>query len=136
MATRSNVGYKKEDGTYRYIYCHWDGYPSGNGKILREHYQDPAKIIRLVENGDLSSLSIECDGAPGHTFNHPVDGQTVYYGRDRHEEDCEAKSTDDRNDIYQNEYAYVFEDGQWFCIGHMSDEWMPLDKAIFLSENC
>jgi hypothetical protein len=44
MATRSRIGIELEDGVIESIYCHWDGYPENNGKILLEHYQDPNKI--------------------------------------------------------------------------------------------
>lgn len=136
MATRSNIGYKKDDGTYRYVYCHWDGYPTGNGQILLDHYQDPEKIIRLVEGGYISSLAAECDGAEGHNFDNVVQGQTVYYGRDRNEDNVDPQTTTDRNEIYQNEYAYLYENGMWYCIGHLSDEWIPIEKAIILEKNC
>lgn len=38
MGTRSAIVLKREDGKYQGIYCHWDGYPSNNGKILFENY--------------------------------------------------------------------------------------------------
>ncbi len=31
------------DGIIKSIYCHWDGYPSNNGKILLEHYNSQEK---------------------------------------------------------------------------------------------
>ena len=44
MGTRSTIGLEYPDGTVRGIYCHWDGYPDNNGKILVEHYTTPEKI--------------------------------------------------------------------------------------------
>lgn len=55
MGTRSFIAQKTEDG-YRAIYCHWDGYPSWNGRILHTHYSDPAKLTALLNLGDISCL--------------------------------------------------------------------------------
>lgn len=89
MATRSNIIAKIGDKWAR-IYCHWDGYPEGVGAMLKTHYTDPDKIARLMALGDLSALYEECDGAPGHTFDKPVTGQTIAYGRDRGEKDLDT----------------------------------------------
>ena len=40
MATRSNTGIENENGRVSAIYCHWDGYPEHNGRILKEHYSE------------------------------------------------------------------------------------------------
>ena len=59
MATRSNIAMQQEDGTFRQIYCHWDGYPSNNGNILLSHYQNTDKVKQLLDGGNLSSLEDE-----------------------------------------------------------------------------
>lgn len=56
MATRSRIGLKQANGQIKSIYCHWDGYPDGVGKTLKEHYNSPEKIEELLELGDISSL--------------------------------------------------------------------------------
>ena len=56
MSTRSAIGIQRKDGTIEAIYCHWDGYPSGNGEILLNHYKDVKKINKLLKLGDLSQL--------------------------------------------------------------------------------
>ena len=43
MATRSTIAMKTPEGKIRAIYCHWDGYPEHNGKMLLDNYQDAAK---------------------------------------------------------------------------------------------
>lgn len=134
MATRANIGYMMDDGFYKFIYTHWDGYPSGMGAILLKHYTDPEKIVRLVENGALSSIGPECDGAEGHSFSTPVKGQTIYYGRDRGEEDTGPTITNDRDNIFEQEYAYVYEHGNWICRGGLAEEWIPLTKAMMLDQ--
>ena len=59
MSTRSRIGILNDDGTVDSIYCHFDGYISNNGKILQEHYTDPAKMAELIALGDISSLAAE-----------------------------------------------------------------------------
>lgn len=44
------------DGDYISIYCHWDGYPSGVGEALFNHYNNYVASRNLVCLGDLSSL--------------------------------------------------------------------------------
>jgi hypothetical protein len=83
MATRSRIAIEDEKGTVRSVYSHWDGYPSHNGRILFEHFQNPEKVNNLIALGDLSSLAPEIELAEGHTFENPVKGVTVFYGRDR-----------------------------------------------------
>ena len=60
MATRSLIGIKL-DNIVKTIYCHWDGYPEHNGKLLVENYSSPAAITELMELGDLSTLDITPD---------------------------------------------------------------------------
>jgi len=55
MATRSFIALE-DNGLHTAVYCHWDGYPAGVGKILAEHYDDRTKVKELLEHGDLSSL--------------------------------------------------------------------------------
>ena len=56
MSTRSNIGIQNEDGSVEMVYCHWDGYLSNNGAILRKHYLTESKIRKLIAGGDMSSL--------------------------------------------------------------------------------
>ena len=51
MATRSHIGIKNQDNSVTYIYCHWDGYPGHNGKILLNHYQTEDKVRELMKIG-------------------------------------------------------------------------------------
>lgn len=86
MATRSTITARTAPGVYKTIYCHFDGYPEGVGKTLKEHFTDQKKINNLMKLGALSQLqpSIECP--PGHTFESPVKGYTIAYHRDRGED--------------------------------------------------
>jgi hypothetical protein len=56
MGTRSNIAYQKPNGKVVVMYCHYDGYPEYNGKILYNHYNHHKKAIALVDNGYQSGL--------------------------------------------------------------------------------
>jgi hypothetical protein len=61
MATRSTIAIEKSDGTIEQIYCHWDGYPEYNGKILLQSYSNPMKLQELIDMGNMSSLDSTID---------------------------------------------------------------------------
>ena len=56
MGTRSTIALEFADGTVEQVYCHWDGYLEGNGRILQAHYMDPFEVKALVGLGGFSSL--------------------------------------------------------------------------------
>jgi hypothetical protein len=56
MGTRSFITIKHKDNTYSGVYCHWDGSPDHNGKILRDDYQARSKVVDLIDGGSMSSL--------------------------------------------------------------------------------
>lgn len=123
MATRSNIAYQAVDGTIHSIYCHWDGYPEHNGKILNDHYTNIEKIKQLIELGSLSSLGPEI--GESHDFDARYNGGEVKedwvmaYHRDRGEEL--------RISVYDNvvdwiddmeEYAYLWDGRNWLVNDH------------------
>ena len=115
MGTRSRIGVMHGD-KLKSVYCHWDGYPSHNGKMLVEHYNTHEKAQALIALGSLSSLQerIEPSGEPN--FNKPEDGVTIAYHRDRGEEFSQQthKSVPDffKGDI--EEFGYLFtQEGEW-----------------------
>ena len=109
MGTRSTIALEYADGTVEQVYCHWDGYLSHNGKILAEHYMDPFKVQKLMEQGDLSSLSANI--GTQHSFNDRVEDECTFYKRDRNESGCEAKRFASFADYKANhqyeEYEYI-----------------------------
>lgn len=134
MGTRSLIAAQNAEGSaVKFIYCHWDGYPSYNGKMLVDHYTEMAKVRDLLNLGDISSLNERVAPEDGdlHSFRNPSSGVTVAYGRDRGETGVDPKivemtvdkfvqattsrSSEDRMD-YGQEYIYIFrptEDGTW-----------------------
>ena len=115
MATRSHIGKRNLDGTVDYIYCHWDGYPSYNGVILKDHYTTMDKVNELIELGDLSSLNKNIGSK--HDWSNPPEDECNAYGRDRGEKRAGA-----RNKLFQDllnddnvDYVYVFDGDYWEC---------------------
>ena len=110
MATRSLIGIKLEDNIVKTIYCHWDGYPEHNGKLLIDHYNSPAAITELMELGDLSSLAESPD-------------QCKAYNRDRNEpwgmvepRDVNASEMASVGREYGVDYVYIYNNEfEWEC---------------------
>lgn len=105
MATRSLIGIRNPNGTITYVYCHWDGYPDGVGKTLKESYTDLADVDQLLEGGDMSTL-----GA--------TPAQCEFY-RSRGEKDVDSRSCAGTQALVTAasrcgaQYAYVFDGEKW-----------------------
>lgn len=131
MATRSTIALEYADGTVGQVYCHWDGYLDNNGKILYTHYQDPFKVQRLLDLGDISSLDTEIGDE--HDFDARGQG-TTFYGRDRGESGCEQTMFADYEtyvrDHQYEEYEYILRrDGIWY-VSQYGKSYTPLGEAI------
>ena len=116
MGTRSRIAIQNQDGTLNSIYCHWDGYPSHNGAILKESYKEEARVRELISLGSLSSLApkISADEDTPHSFNSPQEGVCVFYGRDRGEEEVGPATHKTLDELIEcagdswGEYVYIF----------------------------
>lgn len=141
MATRSVICKETLNKTYVGIYCHWDGYPDGVGKILFEHYNTAEKVNQLLALGALSSLEENVAPPEGstHSFDTPLPNVCVAYHRDRGEEmraACPIK-IERAGEDYGAEYAYVFRlDGTWYMRDFYGeeDELRPLTKEDFTED--
>ena len=137
MATRSTITARLSDGTYRSVYCHYDGYPEGPhgvGWKLQHHYNSQELAERVTSLGPLSFLEPSCDAPHGHTYETPVEGHTVAYCRDRG--DSFESSLHSTGSTYENvlntigyqEYNYLWDGARWQLI---SDD--PADVLRFTS---
>ena len=131
MGTRSTIALEFADGSVGQVYCHWDGYLSHNGKILVEHYQDPFKLQKLIDTGDLSVLHAEL--GEKHDFNESYENGCTFYGRDRGETGIDARYFKDFADYVKNhsyeEYEYILRtDGVWYV--NQDNGYEPLMEAI------
>jgi len=114
MGTRSTIAYM-EAGKIHSVYCHWDGYPEYNGRILQEHYQEARKIGQLIQLGDMSSLGAEL--GTKHDFGSAPEGVCTFYGRDRGEDDVDAGEFDNIDEWLESydwsDYAYLWNGREW-----------------------
>ena len=115
MGTQSTIAKKNDDGTFTGIYCHYEGYPEFNGRLLKDHYTTSDKVDELLSLGDLSSLGERI--GKKHCFNEHQVGECTFYGRDRGEDDVDSvtfKTLEELLMYYGDVYTYVFDfDGQW-----------------------
>lgn len=119
MATRSTIALEYKDGTVKQIYCHFDGYFGGVGKVLSEHYTDYDKVVQLMELGDISYLRPEI--GEKQDFNNPTNTElwTLAYSRDRGDSKCQARKFNDYDfymlTVQSQEYNYILrKDGRWY----------------------
>lgn len=142
MATRSQIGIVNKDGTIRCVYCHWDGYPSNNGKILQEHYTNAQKINTMLDLGDISSLHplVLIPEGVEHTYEKSAENVTVFYGRDRGEDGTEATISANKEVFTQRmseswcEFGYLYENGEWQCFCTYDNKWYSIPDAITKEE--
>jgi hypothetical protein len=117
MATRSTIGIiDNRTGVVTSIYCHWDGYPEHNGRILAEHYSNPEKIRALIALGPLSSLGAEIGEQHDFKSNSPL--YCTAYGRDRGEEiDAVPEVYETLEDFLHmgQGYNYLWDGVRWNC---------------------
>lgn len=119
MGTRSYIGRQYSDGSVRAVYCHWDGYPENNGRLLVSHWDDDDKLECLLDEGDLSSLGKHI--GEKHDFNKCPDGACNFYGRDRGEAGTTARPHPGFDEFLRAageagaDFAYLRECGRWRC---------------------
>ena len=120
MATRGTIAVRHADGTVSQIYTHWDSYLENNGRILHEHYTTLEQVEAIVAGGDMSSLGVNKDcceyyTARGEDLNIRKYENILDYSRRRQNE----------------EYDYLWEQGQWKVVGYETDgRWMLLTEAL------
>lgn len=122
MSTPAAIIAKQKSG-YAGIYLHFDGGPNKCLKILRDHYTDPAKVNELISLGNLSSLGPNI--GTQHDFDLCPDGECNFYGRDYGEDDTNAVSGNDVNDVARKidaDYCYIFNNGTWTQLKDYTEE--------------
>ena len=69
MSTNSVVGYMREDGSIVSSYVHYDGYETGVGMTLLEHYNSDEMAERVSSAGYFSSLSEDMSESLGKSVH-------------------------------------------------------------------
>lgn len=104
MATRSLIGIQIDKNTVKCSYCHCNGYPDYNGRILIESYTDKKKIMELISKGSFSALA-------------PVINKIHYYG-DAPDEmgniNVSITQYFSKIDMFGEDYRYIYTlDKEW-----------------------
>ena len=135
MATRCNIGILNKDGSVTCIYVHFDSYPKYVGNILLNHYTNTDIVNKLMNLGDLSSIGENLSTDIPHSFNYPVEGVCVAYGRDRGEKNSDSKCFNNISEFekYANrttaDYQYLFNNGKWQYRNH-NGTWNELTARV------
>ena len=108
MSTSARIAKREDDGTVRSVYCHFDGYPSYAGKLLRHHYTDP-EIVDIVMNfGNFSALEQHVSDISFYiTAPSPMDERAMRHASTGDFLEYGSKSA--------SEYLYLFDQGRWRC---------------------
>ena len=118
MGTRSRIGIQLSDDSILSVYCHYDGYPSFNGKVLREFYNTKEKVSRLINGGDMSCT---WTNAGWNNETLPEMGPLHYTMRGESIESNAPELSKDHGEYLKmsanadEEYSYLFADGEWIC---------------------
>ena len=113
MSTRSFISVEQDDGSYKGVYCHSDGYLTYNGAMLLDHYNSGEKADALIALGDLSLLCEKLypdpDKPHGFDYDKRQPDVTVAYARGPGEKNTEAQIVTPESALNSwGEYLYVF----------------------------
>ncbi len=118
MSTSSSITVKCKDGKFRSIYCNFNGYPEHLFAMLIENYNNQDIAEKLVNLGDISILdkSIECPEGHSYDYDKRVEGYSIFYGRDRGEEDVDCFVGDNYKECFDyndQSYNYLWDGERW-----------------------
>ena len=118
MSTRSLVAVQNRTTLkFRAIYVHNDG--AHHLPTLAEHYTTASKRTALLALGDLSQLKASTACPEGHSFDSPVAGHCVAYGRDRGEKHTDSMEFATLSALLaaakarDADYLYLYQFGRW-----------------------
>ena len=117
MATNSAIAVRTEQGMYKTIYVHNDGYFDYMYPMLDTWYNSKERAEALVNLGDASFIAKRlCPSqGSGHHFDHPEKYVSIFYHRDRGEPWRDnAPCLMSKEEVLATQYyAYIFENGCW-----------------------
>ena len=125
MSTRARIGLRLAEDAILSVYHHWDGYPQWLGVHLRQNYRTKDQVAELLDGGDISCIDSETDWSLNKVENH------VQYYNDRGEKTEPRLDLNDGDYFVNNEeYAYIFDDGEWLCYDLHADEPQLVDIPL------
>ena len=121
MGTRSRIGIQLQDNSVLSVYCHYDGYPEFNGRVLRDNYDTIEKVRNLIDGGDMSCAwtNERWTGkkiAEYVTENVEVEEYGPQYYSQRGE-DCPPRYDETKEEFLSDgeEFSYIFTSAGWIC---------------------
>lgn len=134
MGTPACIAVMNDKKEVTWTYVNFDGYLNGVGRMLIEHYNDQALAEKLVSMGDISVLKESMACPVGHSFATPAPGCTVFYDRDRGEDNVKPRHGDYNLFLRCNKDVnrYMFTDGQWHIVREISKCGAIVDRYKFL----
>jgi hypothetical protein len=114
MGTRSRIGIELQDQSIVSVYCHYDGYPAFNGRVLRDNYDTVEKVKELIDGGNMSCTWTNV-GWGKETL--PETGALYYTSRGESLEDNSPRIDRDMEEFFSDgeEYSYIFRNGNWLA---------------------
>lgn len=122
--TRSQVGKIDKKGKITSVYVHYDGYPDHMVPMIKNY--DKKGVDQLVKLGKSGISYLDKNIGKKQDFNQPVKGTTLFYGRDRGENNDMTTTWSNAADIKGYfkevandggaEYVYLYDerDGKWY----------------------
>lgn len=104
MSTNSMIAYY--DGASDSVvatYCHYDGYPEHNGKMLVQHYNNSSDAKKVALAGYISGLEADLSESVSKSANR---GDPMNYA-------SIGEFLSDMVDCPHIEYVYLWADGKW-----------------------
>jgi len=114
MGTRSRIGIELQDQSIVSVYCHYDGYPAFNGRVLRDNSDTVEKVKERIDGGNMSCTWTNA-GWGNETL--PETGALYYTSRGEKIEDNAPRLDKDMEEFFSDgeEYSYIFRNGNWFA---------------------
>ena len=118
MGTRSRIGIQLKDNSVLSVYCHYDGYPAFNGRILRDNFDTVEKVRNLIDGGNMSCT---WTNAGWNNETLPECGPLHYTMRGESIEDNAPELNKNKSEYLKTaddcgeEYAYLFTSAGWTC---------------------
>lgn len=118
MGTRSRIGIQLQDNSVLSVYCHYDGYPEFNGRVLRDNYDTIEKVRNLIDGGDMSCT---WTNAGWNNETLPESGPLHYTARGESLESNAPRYDESIFDFLDKknneEYAYIWTvNNEWKCL--------------------